>query len=961
MATININGQLILDQTAGVQAGDIDVSATLGGLDSDFATFLNSLGLTAFQKNFAALVDGASDPDLVTVTPGLNETVKSLFFSDAAGNDLDGDLVVGVTLLDGSPLYMWSADGGKVVLISTSAVAGFSADTIAAAFYIESTDATNTVAGVQSITFQPLHHTDPNDPNDAVDFSDILNISASVVVSKPIGDDIIVLDDGPDVTITGTAPTLTVDDSSLDTNAHDDFSQIFTVDSGTDGAGASGTEYTLDTAGGGSGIFDVATNLEAILSETGAGVIEGRTSGGDLVFTVSVDGTGQVTLDQLRAVRHTPDSGPDQSTGLTANDLITLTATATDADGDKDHETVGIASSLIFKDDFPTITPNGTPPVAAVDETTLGNAGAAHADYGPLFTKNYGADGGTAISFDLNFGLGATGLADEETGQLVVLSKAGGVISGKNTDGDTVFTISVSAAGDVVFTQFRSVTHDPDTGPDQTLFFASAGLITLTAEITDRDGDKASTTLEIGKNFSIDDDTITLTVPSSNSTTATAIHLGNQAGQFATGAFGYDIGHDDHTAAFYLAGGSDFVDVNPNLAGTQITLTGTVNGPPVTDITQAVATMTHEDAASADFSWSFHYDKDPITAGVQDGTATGTLHFDKAADTFTITDLTPVQGFSFDVLHTAELTAKEPTGNTGHPNIVVEQLSGDVPGTPVVEQGDPFFVQFTANSTTNSVGFITNSTGADNQTGNTAWVAGEFVANSHADWVSATQTTNGVAGDTIQKGELLTLRFFQENPHIVNEPITPTEVVSAVALKFDGIGNSEDLLINLDLIDYGANGVLGGGDDVHTTRMLNIENADIYKASTPGGVPAPWTTEFPLDNNDGLVIIESNDYNLAGEHYQIQGMQIMQSANGLTGDAFDFNKALGAAGGATGVKHAFDPTDNDVLKIVDIGFVQTTSGTQTANLDFAFNIADGDLDLLGVQHITAQLSTGFIV
>lgn len=87
----------------------------------------------------------------------------------------------------------------------------------------------------------------------------------------------------------------------------------------------------------------------------------------------------------------------------------------------------------------------------------------------------------------------------------------------------------------------------------------------------------------------------------------------------------------------------------------------------------------------------------------------------------------------------------------------------------------------------------------------------------------------------------------------------------------------------------------------------------------------------------------------------------MQSANGTTGQAFDFNGLTGAANGATGVTHAFDPTDNDVLKIVDIGFVQTTSGTQTANLDFNFNIADGDIDLLGVQHINAQLSTGFIV
>jgi hypothetical protein len=53
--------------------------------------------------------------------------------------------------------------------------------------------------------------------------------------------------------------------------------------------------------------------------------------------------------------------------------------------------------------------------------------------------------------------------------------------------------------------------------------------------------------------------------------------------------------------------------------------------------------------------------------------------------------------------------------------------------------------------------------------------------------------------------------------------------------------------------------------------------------------------------------------------------------------------------------------DNDVLKIVDIGFVQQTSGTIGANLDFAFNIVDGDGDLLGLQHIPVLVSDSFIV
>ncbi|OWK21736.1 hypothetical protein AJ88_11125 [Mesorhizobium amorphae CCBAU 01583] len=66
----------------------------------------------------------------------------------------------------------------------------------------------------------------------------------------------------------------------------------------------------------------------------------------------------------------------------------------------------------------------------------------------------------------------------------------------------------------------------------------------------------------------------------------------------------------------------------------------------------------------------------------------------------------------------------------------------------------------------------------------------DMVSNNLEDWVSATQTTNGVAGDTIQKGELLTLRFFNSNVGIQNEATAPTATAGAMAIKFDGIGNA---------------------------------------------------------------------------------------------------------------------------------------------------------------------------
>ena len=42
-------------------------------------------------------------------------------------------------------------------------------------------------------------------------------------------------------------------------------------------------------------------------------------------------GSGEVTLDQVRAVVHTPNSGPDQETSLALANLVTLTATIHDS------------------------------------------------------------------------------------------------------------------------------------------------------------------------------------------------------------------------------------------------------------------------------------------------------------------------------------------------------------------------------------------------------------------------------------------------------------------------------------------------------------------------------------------------------------------------------------------------------------------------------------------------------
>src|SRR5205814_229140 len=101
--------------------------------------------------------------------------------------------------------------------------------------------------------------------------------------------------------------------------------------------------------------IDTLTNQSVVLSVVG-GQLQGRTAtSNDLVFTVDVDATGKVTLDQKRSVKHPDATNPDDSVTLALASLVKLTATATDGDGDQKSATLEIGQQLQFKDDGPSI------------------------------------------------------------------------------------------------------------------------------------------------------------------------------------------------------------------------------------------------------------------------------------------------------------------------------------------------------------------------------------------------------------------------------------------------------------------------------------------------------------------------------------------------------------------------------------------------------------------------------
>ncbi|MBB4372463.1 hypothetical protein GGD63_005271 [Bradyrhizobium sp. cir1] len=736
----------------------------------------------------------------------------------------------------------------------------------------------------------------------------------------------------------------------------------YTTDVSYELALAGGTATGLQTTVGNHAITLVVDSATQISGKYDS---DGNSSLDATAFTVTLSGT-TVTLTSLVALEHSNSpQGVGEDNTLDLNGLINVVATVTVTDGDNDStssQSTSAGLSLTFDDTDPSLSVTAVPVVGSATVTEAsGAAGQSQATItAPGFTAS-AVDGYTSdVSYVLSLVNAATGLQTTEGNHAITLvADSATQISGKyDSDNDTTldataFTVTLSGTT-VTLTSLVALEHSNTQGPGEDNTLDLNGLINVVATVTVTDGDNDSTSSQstsAGLSLTFNDTDPIITAPFDADPAAPGIQtpeqISNTAGATASGTFGYDM-TDKHTAAEYLAGVSDFVDADTILGGVQITLTGTVANAQNPNITNAVVTLASESLTSASFNFSFHYDADPITAGVQDATAGGTLVFDKVADTYTFTLNDVIDGFSFDVLHTAELLSKEPTSNTGHPEIVVERLAADDPTTAVDED---FYVQFTANSITQKIGFGFNSTGDGAPVGDTTFNNGgathDMVTNTHEDWVSATQATNGVAGDTIQQGELLTLRFFNSNVGIANEATDPTAKAAGVAIKFDGIGSSEDLILILDLKDANGNEI---------TRAITVDNADIFKT---GQVPFPYNTEFSLDNNDGLVVIEANDYNLSGETYQIQGIQIMQSANGLTGSGINLNGAVGANGGSVqngaftlqSFTDASFGNEQDVLKIVDIGFVQNTSGTIDANLDFSFQIVDGDGDTTPIQDL----------
>ncbi|WP_027056255.1 DUF5801 repeats-in-toxin domain-containing protein, partial [Mesorhizobium erdmanii] len=301
------------------------------------------------------------------------------------------------------------------------------------------------------------------------------------------------------------------------------------------------------------------TGTPVTLVQNGAGEVDGKDGLGHTVFTLTVDATGKVTMTELRGVHEGSGETPDTSEGtLLGAGLVSVTATVTDNDGDKASASIDLGGQITIHDDGPSITLSGAAaPILNVDESYLANGStpnaaltAVTAAFAGMFTVVQGADGATTSYGVSVSSQGVTSnLIDSATGQAVVLTQSGGTVSGYVTghSGDAaylVFTLAVdTASGQATLTEFRAVHENTADNPTDTSegISLTSGLVTLTATVTDGDGDKASQSLDLGSKATFHDDG-----PVFNSVMDAIV--ANQAGASFTGLYSAAFGADglDH-------------------------------------------------------------------------------------------------------------------------------------------------------------------------------------------------------------------------------------------------------------------------------------------------------------------------------------------------------------------------------------------------------------------------------
>jgi T1SS-143 domain-containing protein len=232
--------------------------------------------------------------------------------------------------------------------------------------------------------------------------------------------------------------------------------------------------------------------------------------GGAVSFSVTLVGS-TVTLDQVLAIKH-PTNDPNEPISP-ASGSLTLTATITDKDGDSDDASLDLSGSVVFRDDGPSISVASQFDVGLeVDETVLALNDSV--DVSGAFNGNYGADGSGSTSYAVSTVNGTdSGLVDVASNQSILLYNTASGVEGRVGGEGGAVSFSVTLVGSTVtLDQVLAIKH-PTNDPNEPISPAS-GSLTLTATITDKDGDSDDASLDLSGSVVFRDDGPSISVAS---------------------------------------------------------------------------------------------------------------------------------------------------------------------------------------------------------------------------------------------------------------------------------------------------------------------------------------------------------------------------------------------------------------------------------------------------------------
>ncbi|MFN3317701.1 MAG: DUF5801 repeats-in-toxin domain-containing protein [Allorhizobium sp.] len=547
----NTSETLVVDETSGQQNDDVAGSLSVFNGVNPKGTDPNMSAQFAEQANFvAAEINGGADDDVdvdwsLKISGG-NGSASGLFTTDgrAIVLFLENGLIVG--------RYDSPTDGNTSVN---------SSDPAAFALHISDNGTLSMVQYVSIKHDDPADHDENDDANDnnlstvvqslAGKIDAVLTVTDydgdKAVSEVAVGDRIQFHDDGPSINLIAVGEqnvVLQTQDAETIGFGVTDFASstarfggVFSIASssyGADGAGSVSTSYALSLAkgnGSDSGLNHDGSDIKLFLAD---GTVYGMTQSGELVFSISVDSNGEVTLKQFREIDHTNSytSGPYSPDVKTLTDgLVKLTATATiiDGDGDRatDSEVIDLGGNIKFQDDGPRINLIATDEQNVVlqtqDAETIGfgvtDYASSTARFGGVFSiasSSYGADGAGSVSTSYALSLAKGNGSDSglnHDGSDIKLFLADGTVYGMAQSGELVFSISVDSNGEVTLKQFREIDHfnsytSGPYSPDVKTLTDGLVKLTATATIIDDEGDKASDseTIDLGGNIKFQDD-----------------------------------------------------------------------------------------------------------------------------------------------------------------------------------------------------------------------------------------------------------------------------------------------------------------------------------------------------------------------------------------------------------------------------------------------------------------------